>query len=630
MTMLLRLLWLLIASGWLLAGVARAQAPAPTDPAATAPDLPHLLAAIAPLPDTSRMNQLRDFNSRLCMAGRLSEASQVVTQLQQLARRIGTPDQLAYAWQSAGHVASRQGPNTKAIALFRRGYQAACQPRPAGLPPSRYYAAQVRLLLNIAIQYIATRNIAYAARYDQQALALARQHGLVLETAMANSSLANVAHHQQNIPALLAYNAAALRGYQQVRRFDKYYAASILRAGILADLGRYQEADSLFRRILTYAQRTHSQQLLGEVYTSWPTTLRHLHRPAEAERLALAGLAWAQRTHDIYSHRLDVYEFLASLKEEQGDYRQALYYQRKGYIFRDSLFNQQKNQQLVEAETRYQTAEKQARIKLLNQRNGLLARLTQQQQRLLWGLSLGLAIVLLLLTLVLRQRRQLRRANAHLATTNRTVSEQAHRLATLLQELHHRVKNNLATVASLLRLQSNRLTDATALKAVQESRQRVEAMSLIHQRLYQGTEVTTVDMRAYLHDLTESLLRAYGLAPHAVDLALAVPEPALDVDLAIPMGLIVNELLTNSLKHALPHVARLGLRIELHQQPGAGLTLEVEDNGPGFEAAQPAPTSFGRRLITVLSEQLNGEMSECGRAGACYRLHIPANALPAA
>jgi two-component sensor histidine kinase len=619
MFIFIRTLWLLLLGAGLT--VAHAQAPAPTDPAATAADLPRLLTAISTWPDTSRMNQLRDFNLRLCREGRFTEAALVVTQLQQLAHHLGTPDQLAYAWQSAGQLASRVGPDTAAIVAFRQGYLAACQPRPATLAPRLYYAAQVRLLLNVGLQYSLVDQLAFAQQYTQQGLAIAQQRGLALEMAMAYSNLANIAQHQHHPALVLIYNAAALRGYQRAGRLDKYYAALMLRAQVLAEQKRYESANSLYRHILAYAQRARSTQLLGEVYSAWPPTLWHLHQPAAAERLALRGLTWARQTHDILRYRLDTYAFLTQLKVSQGDYRQALAYQQRGQQLRDSLFTQQKSAQLVEAETRYQSAQKQARITLLAQRN-------TQQQRLVGGLLAGLTLVGGLLGLVLRQRGQLRRANHQLRTTNQTVSEQAQRLATLLQELHHRVKNNLATVASLLRLQSTRLTDATAQRAVQESRQRVEAMSLIHQRLYQGQEVTQVDMHAYLLDLTDGLLRAYGQAPHAVDLILQVPNPALDVDVAIPLGLLVNELVTNSLKHAVPHVAHPQLRVRLHYSPAEGLTLEVEDNGPGFDPAQVSPTSFGRRLIAVLSEQLGGSWQQGNRPGASYRLHIPAAELP--
>ena len=131
-------------------------------------------------------------------------------------------------------------------------------------------------------------------------------------------------------------------------------------------------------------------------------------------------------------------------------------------------------------------------------------------------------------------------------------------------------------------------------------------------------------------------MTAYGYHPDAFDLRIEVEQTSLDVDLAVPLGLILNELLTNAFKYAYHEVARPLLRIRLLDRPAApdgGLLLEVQDNGPGLTPASSteprARTSFGQRLIASLSEQVGGEMELRSEHGTCYRLHIPAPALAA-
>jgi two-component sensor histidine kinase len=214
-----------------------------------------------------------------------------------------------------------------------------------------------------------------------------------------------------------------------------------------------------------------------------------------------------------------------------------------------------------------------------------------------------------------------------------------------MQELHHRVKNNLAIVSSLMRMQSRRLDDPRAVQAVQDGQRRVEAISLIHQQFYQTENLADVPIKAYVTELTENLLLGYGFDPDTFDCQVEVADIQLDVDVAVPLGLILNEVLTNAFKYAYTNVAKPKLNVRL--QPAtdgvaSGLLIEVQDNGPGLDGAGrtdarlersadagaiPAVSwrkgSFGQRLIRELTGQLGGEMSLATRHGTYFRLWIP-------
>jgi two-component system, sensor histidine kinase PdtaS len=177
----------------------------------------------------------------------------------------------------------------------------------------------------------------------------------------------------------------------------------------------------------------------------------------------------------------------------------------------------------------------------------------------------------------------------------------------LLKEIHHRVKNNLEIVSSLLALQSAQLNNPRVKDAMLKSQHRVQSMSMIHQKLYQEKSLSSIEMKDYFKDLASYIVSVFD-AGDRIQVIFEMEHIELDVDTAIPIGLIVNELLTNSLKYAFPSkkegIVRIGLKKERSQ-----LHLKVADNGIGkCEIEKSIGTGFGTQLIGLLTKQLDGKM----------------------
>ena len=178
----------------------------------------------------------------------------------------------------------------------------------------------------------------------------------------------------------------------------------------------------------------------------------------------------------------------------------------------------------------------------------------------------------------------------------------------LLREIHHRVKNNLEVVSSLLALQSAQIDDPNTKEAMLAGQNRVHSIGIVHQKLYQGTNLGAIEMKDYFINLSESILDSFG-AEGKVNIEFAMEKLNLDIDMAVPLGLIVNELLTNTLKYAFPNKQNGSVRIKLEKQTGGILHLEVSDNGVG-KSGETKGTGFGGQLISLLTSQLNGKITE--------------------
>ncbi len=181
----------------------------------------------------------------------------------------------------------------------------------------------------------------------------------------------------------------------------------------------------------------------------------------------------------------------------------------------------------------------------------------------------------------------------------------------LLKEIHHRVKNNLQIVTSLLRMQSRKVTDPNLLQYFRESQSRVQAMALIHEYLYQSRDLSNIDLQVYLRNVVSSLLRSYGVRPEEIVSEVEAPDINVHLDLASPCGLIVTELVTNSMKYAFPN-KRLGkVTVRCHAFSPGMLRLVVGDNGVGLPESfnWASQQTLGLQLVKSLARQLNAEVT---------------------
>ena len=240
----------------------------------------------------------------------------------------------------------------------------------------------------------------------------------------------------------------------------------------------------------------------------------------------------------------------------------------------------------------------------------------KQKRYFVAGLSLS-AIILSLLAILLYQRIK---NNKTLKEKNLVISRNLEEKEMLIKEIHHRVKNNLQLISSLLSLQSRTITDNVAASALEEGQNRVLAMALIHQNLYKDNISSGMEVKEYVTQLTEKLLNTYQIHHDKIKLVLDIDNIALDVSTLVPLGLIINELITNAIKYAFKEGKFGELKVSF-KQLDTHLLLSVIDNGEGINE-DITKKGFGMRLIEILSKKLEADLKIFNNSGTTVQLEI--------
>jgi two-component sensor histidine kinase/CheY-like chemotaxis protein len=195
----------------------------------------------------------------------------------------------------------------------------------------------------------------------------------------------------------------------------------------------------------------------------------------------------------------------------------------------------------------------------------------------------------------------------------------------LLQEIHHRVKNNLQIISSLLKLQSNLIKDNKTLELLKSTQNRIKSMVVIHDRLYKSKDFARINFDEFIQSLSTHLFNSYGVDAKAIKINLDIKDVFLDINTAIPCGLIVNELLSNSLKYAFPDGKKGEISIAIHPLDKNEMELIVSDNGAGLpeEIDIKQTKSLGLHLVTILVEdQLQGDIKLDRTGGTRFYIRI--------
>lgn len=543
-----------------------------------------------------------------------------------LRRQLKDTAQITALFSNIGHLFEISGSYPTALDYYLRSLTLA--------EKAHHSEVTAVILMNLGSTYSALNDPKLAAYYSQRAtnmfIALKDTNRIITEY----SEMSYFGIKNKNLSSSNFYlkKGLALLNLQKTRALPINKAILYELAGQLqtkqnhhtAALGYFNKAERIFRSY-------NAQDNLVELLNCKALAYQANKQPQVAQIIGRQMLVLARQTHSQSNVEIS-YKTLADISADNRDFAAAYAYRKRYEVLHDSLFSTQKSQQLAVLQTRYdlrnkesQLRSREAQIALLHHNTALLQSESRLQRR--YGLALGVALFLISLLSIswYRRYRFQQAANRQLNARDLEIVAKNHDLVlkqrqlrkslgereVLLKEVYHRVKNNLQIIMSLLALQTpdSQLAEGVALQARQGW---VRSIALIHELLCQSADLTQIDFERFVNQLTAHLARLSG-SSFDVTVTWETPAPGgylhLDANTAVPLGLIVNELLSNAYKHAFID-GRAGI-VHLHltdRQASGFYTLRVVDNGvgfpPGFNLAQAS--SLGLQLVFSLAEQLDG------------------------
>jgi len=490
--------------------------------------------------------------------------------------------------------------------------------------------------LNTQMGYVYERRglLDKAADYAMESLQIGKELGDNKAMALAYSDLSNLFWKQGKFDMGLEYGLNSLKLFEERRIIDLDYDFTLYVVGNnYLELKDYEQALKYYNHAIAIGERYGFYNNLSDVYISMVDLHAFLNQFEAAEEAGESALKYAallennfmlmrswlsigklQNLQGKYTGAIEslvrcieiatdnfgdafylsqAYETLGKAYAGNHQYQEAYASFEKYDQLKNVVFTAEADHRISLLQTEFEVAKKDGTIQL--QGNKIKK---QRSVQLLTALLTGLLLLYLVL-LVKAYRSNIRK--------NKLLEKQNEEKEFLLKEIHHRVKNNLEIVSSLLSLQSAQIDDPNITEAIKKSQQRVHSMSMIHQKLYQGKSIAAIEMKDYFVNLGQFLIDSYG-ATDRIELKCAMPPLELDVDMAVPIGLIVNELLTNAMKYAFPEGCSGQITVDLRKVDSC-LQLTVKDNGIGkVSDGKASGTGFGTQLIDLLTRQLDGKM----------------------
>lgn len=439
------------------------------------------------------------------------------------------------------------------------------------------------------------------------------------EKAVLDYKLSSYNYNHGSMDSAMIYARKSYQYYEENDLYEQMGNVLNLMGNIEFTKKDYKKALEYYKQSMAHIRNENTQAYAGFLF-NMGYSLSKEGKYAEALKYLENSLDIRKQLNDISALR-DSYQGLAETYQGKGDYKNAYDFLVLFNAYEDSVFNETKNRQLAELETQYETEKKDQAIAGLESEREIQELRAGKQQAQIYLSIAGLFLFLVVAALFFRLAKIRKKHNDTLEAKNKEIAKQNDERELLLKEIHHRVKNNLQIISSLLSMQTRGLQDAKVKDAMKESQSRVKTMALIHEKLYQYENLSKINMQEYMHQLSDFLTQTYR-SDKQINVNIEAEEINLDMDMAIPVGLITNELLSNSLKYAFENMDFGEINITFSQSEPGSYKLLVEDTGKGLDENLDIDKSksLGLKLVRTLTRQINGQLTISSNPGASFEI----------
>jgi two-component system, sensor histidine kinase PdtaS len=441
----------------------------------------------------------------------------------------------------------------------------------------------------------------------------------LLDLANIHSSLIVYHFDTGDLDSAVVYAQKCLEFYEPNGFIDEVGVTYGMLGNVEFNKENYQEAIRYFQMALDNFGDQNSQDYAGYLFN-----IGFAYNKIGNSKAALDYIERSLITRkklNIAADLMESYQGLAETYQRKGDYKKAFENLTLYQLYKDSVFTETKNKQLTELQEQFESDKKDKAIDELEQEREIQNLRTQKQQAQIYLSIVGLVFLLGISGVFLRQAVLRKKHNQQLESKNLEIAKQNAERELLLKEIHHRVKNNLQIISSLLSMQTRSMKDEKMKDAMKESQSRVKTMALIHEKLYQYENLSKINMQEYMQQLSEFLTHTYR-SEKDIKITIDASNINLDMDIAIPLGLITNELLSNSLKHAFEDRENGEITISFFQKESGAYKLLIKDTGVGLDKNLDIENtkSLGLKLVKTLTRQINGELRIRIQPGATFEI----------
>ena len=390
---------------------------------------------------------------------------------------------------------------------------------------------------------------------------------------------------------------------------------------IYLDSLHVQNRDSLFLNSLQYLKSINRLDGIGYAHLLLGKTYLKDGRYDLSKENLLKGLTVVESIKAEYKMQM-AYETLIELYTKQKDYQNALFYTNLLNELTQRVYDQEKGRYIKDIETKYEVEKKNTAL-AQSQREKEIA---QRQRNLIIVFVIILAILLIILWVyqnrLKKSNKMLVEKKNEIETINSDLEKTVNYKNILLKEVHHRVKNNLQIICSILEMQIDASGSLRLREKLQSSIDRIFSMALVHEQLYTEDSEESIDAYAYFNDIIDSIVSSQQSQTKEINVEMEMDEIQLNLNVALPLGMILNELITNAFKYAFSETSFGQVMISLKSY-GSDFILLISDNGKGIDISQSRKNSIGMQLADDFVTQIGGQMTLEVKQGTHYQIKFP-------